>query len=456
MSRQPGLAIAAVRRGQDRPRARPRRPARARRLAGLTRGWQDLAFGSGPRACPRLLHATRRGLHYKPHTAPESSSGAGANHGADDGRLIFNPLTPATRTRGSWAAASRAVSFRTSFSWRISSYARPRTCGRLSFHRRVARARGRCAAAALARIAAARPVRAVIVGGGPDAETFKSQAHNLGLDGSVVVFPGAMPAPEAFPRGRCLVVPSRAESFPYVVLEAGAAGKPLIATRVGGIPEIVAGTAMELIAPGSVDELVRAMERVLADPRCRRRAAARVTSCSKFTVAAMTDAVLDFYRAHFSVTPRCGGALSRLGAVRLGRDDRGKGPAMSPHVIPAGGGRAEPGPRTLIHPRARRRQARLAAAAHSTWVRCRRRETPAVAMPVEESDTGRDRRRQREIVGVELAVEVAPIGHQGAHQNRNRLAPPATGRGATGQARAASARRVTAACNRHGDPARAA
>lgn len=157
--------------------------------------------------------------------------------------------------------------------------------------------------AALARIAATRPVWAVIVGGGPDAETFKSQAHNLGLDGSVVVFPGAMPAPEAFPRGRCLVVPSRAESFPYVVLEAGAAGKPLIATRVGGIPEIVAGTAMELIAPGSVDELVRAMEGVLADPAAAdaRAAALRNVVQQKFTVAAMTDAVLDFYRAPTSL-----------------------------------------------------------------------------------------------------------------------------------------------------------
>lgn len=151
---------------------------------------------------------------------------------------------------------------------------------------------------ALARIAATRPARAVIVGGGPDAETFKSQAHNLGLDASVA-FPGAMPAPQAFPLGRCLVVPSRAESFPYVVLEAGAAGKPMIATRVGGIPEIVAGTAMELVAPGSVDDLVRAMEGVLADPAGAQARAGELRDIvqQKFTVGAMADAVLDFYRA---------------------------------------------------------------------------------------------------------------------------------------------------------------
>ena len=152
--------------------------------------------------------------------------------------------------------------------------------------------------AALARIVVTHPVRAVIVGGGPDADTFKAQARSLGLD-LHVTFPGAMPAHDAFPLGHCLVVPSRAESFPYVVLEAGAAGKPLIATNVGGIPEIVAGTRTELVAPDSVDALVGAMTDVLADPdgALSRAAELRDVVARKFTVATMTDAVLDFYRS---------------------------------------------------------------------------------------------------------------------------------------------------------------
>ena len=47
-----------------------------------------------------------------------------------------------------------------------------------------------------------------------------------------------MPARQAFALGRVIVVPSRAEAMPYIVLEALAAGKPMIATAVGGIPEI--------------------------------------------------------------------------------------------------------------------------------------------------------------------------------------------------------------------------
>ena len=150
---------------------------------------------------------------------------------------------------------------------------------------------------ALARLVPTHPVRAVIVGQGPDGDALKAQAHTLGLDAHVT-FPGAMPARAAFPLGHCLVVPSRAESFPYVVLEAGAAGKPLIATNVGGIPEIVAGTSTELIPPGSVDDLTRALRAVLSDPAAALMRADELRSNvgRKFTVAAMTDAILAFYR----------------------------------------------------------------------------------------------------------------------------------------------------------------
>lgn len=151
---------------------------------------------------------------------------------------------------------------------------------------------------AMARIVPKHPVRTVIVGSGAEGEALKTEARRRGLE-LYVTFAGPMAARDALPLGHCLVVPSRAESFPYVVLEAGAAGKPLIATRVGGIPEIIAGTDIELIAPGSVGALVNAMERLLADPeRAQAQAAAlRQVVQEKFTVTAMTDAVLDFYRS---------------------------------------------------------------------------------------------------------------------------------------------------------------
>ena len=141
-----------------------------------------------------------------------------------------------------------------------------------------------------------RPVRAVIVGAGPEADEFKSLADELDL-GGLVSFPGAMPARTAFPLGRSLVVPSRAESMPYIVLEAAAAGMPLLATDVGGIPEIVNGTDTPLIPSGDVDVLERAMQGFLADSSDAEARAERLTAAvaARFTVGRAADEVLAFY-----------------------------------------------------------------------------------------------------------------------------------------------------------------
>lgn len=142
----------------------------------------------------------------------------------------------------------------------------------------------------------ARSARAVIVGDGPDAGIFKSQAQDLGL-GAHVSFPGAMPAAEAFTLARALVMPSRAESFPYVVLEAGAAGIPMLATDVGGIPEIVAGTDTGLLPAGDEATLAIAMQSLLDDPDTAHQRAWRLRSAisGRFTVRQMTEAITAFY-----------------------------------------------------------------------------------------------------------------------------------------------------------------
>lgn len=87
------------------------------------------------------------------------------------------------------------------------------------------------------------PVRLAVVGDGPDRERFEAQVRALGL-GDAVTFFGVLPAQEAFALGKVFVVPSRQESFPYVVLEALAAQKPILASRVGGIPEVLAEEAL--------------------------------------------------------------------------------------------------------------------------------------------------------------------------------------------------------------------
>ena len=142
-----------------------------------------------------------------------------------------------------------------------------------------------------------RGVTATIVGDGADRAAFEAAVgrHNLQ---AAIQFVGAKPARAAFALGRMLVVPSRAESLPYVVLEAGAAGLPIIATNVGGIPEIFGPDADDLIPPDDPAALAGAIAASMQDRGARHSASLRLKSRlrASFSVDTMTDAVIAGYR----------------------------------------------------------------------------------------------------------------------------------------------------------------
>jgi len=152
------------------------------------------------------------------------------------------------------------------------------------------------ALAELKKVQATAGVRAVIVGAGPHEARFKRLARRRKLLGQVT-FPGPMPARVAFARGRCVVVPSRAESFPYIVLETIAAGMPLIATDVGGIPEMTSGVPTTLIPPDDVKALAEQMRLFLTQPRpfLERAAALQAIAEQRFTVLGMAEDIVAFY-----------------------------------------------------------------------------------------------------------------------------------------------------------------
>lgn len=147
-----------------------------------------------------------------------------------------------------------------------------------------------------------RTVRAHFVGDGPDKARYETMIAEFGLAGQIEVH-GAMPAREAFAMARILVVPSRAESMPYIVLEAIGAGMPLIATRVGGIPEIFASEADRLVEPGNADALCAAMLDALDDgERTERASRMRDQVAGRFTVARMASEIEGAYRACLSAS----------------------------------------------------------------------------------------------------------------------------------------------------------
>jgi glycosyltransferase involved in cell wall biosynthesis len=147
---------------------------------------------------------------------------------------------------------------------------------------------------AIARAMPRRALRAAIVGSGPDETWLRRQARRRGID-HLVTFHGLLPARQALQRGRLLVLPSRAESFPYVMLEAMAAARPIIASRTGGIPELVA--ADSLVPPGDAAALLAAIEAVLRYPaaaEAKAREGARAVA-GGFDARRMAEAVTGFY-----------------------------------------------------------------------------------------------------------------------------------------------------------------
>ena len=146
--------------------------------------------------------------------------------------------------------------------------------------------------------------KAHIVGEGPDEERYRNMVRKLGLDGAIT-FHGALPAREAFKLARNVVVPSRAEAMPYIILETVAAERPLIATRVGGIPEIFGRYANRLVEPGHIGKLTTAMEEALADPAKMAQQAKNLRSClaETFSVDLMNDRITTLYQEIQGIAP---------------------------------------------------------------------------------------------------------------------------------------------------------
>jgi glycosyltransferase involved in cell wall biosynthesis len=138
---------------------------------------------------------------------------------------------------------------------------------------------------------------AKFVGEGGERAALETKVVQLGLNDQIE-FCGARPTREALAMGRVVVLPSRAESLPYVVLEAAAAGKPLIATNVGGIPEIFGPYADRLVPPGDIAALARAIGAAIENPAVSldQAAALRARIAEKFSAAAMVDSILGAYQ----------------------------------------------------------------------------------------------------------------------------------------------------------------
>ena len=152
----------------------------------------------------------------------------------------------------------------------------------------------------LVRVAAVLPdVVFAVAGEGPDRAALQRDVDASGLTDRVVLLGQRDDIPRLLESCDLFVLPSRDEGLPLAVLEAMAARRPVVATRVGGVPEaIVDGQHGRLVAPDDPRALAAAIADLLADSGQARTLAARAYArlAERFTVermAAETEAVYE-------------------------------------------------------------------------------------------------------------------------------------------------------------------
>jgi glycosyltransferase involved in cell wall biosynthesis len=140
----------------------------------------------------------------------------------------------------------------------------------------------------------------MLFGEGPDLEATKAQAAELGVLDQVH-FPGySRDMAQVYQAADAFVLPSRSEGLPNVLLEAAMAGVPIIATRVGGVPDLLDGGALgDLVEPECVAGLTAAMRRRLDEPDRSKKlaAAARARVLADYSPATKAALMLKCYES---------------------------------------------------------------------------------------------------------------------------------------------------------------
>ncbi|MDP2359473.1 MAG: N-acetyl-alpha-D-glucosaminyl L-malate synthase BshA [bacterium] len=149
-----------------------------------------------------------------------------------------------------------------------------------------------------ARLAAHHPLRLVLAGLGPERNAAKEQVAALGLAERVHFIGNQESMVDLMSMADLYLLPSQTESFGLSALEAMSCGVPVLASRVGGLPELVEDGVNSVLCPlGDVDAFVERGLELLEDPACYQRmaAAARATAEERFTIARILPQYLAVY-----------------------------------------------------------------------------------------------------------------------------------------------------------------
>jgi glycosyltransferase involved in cell wall biosynthesis len=164
-------------------------------------------------------------------------------------------------------------------------------------------------------------LRLEIAGDGPCGAELRRQAGKLGLSGRVCFHGETRDVPALLARAGLFVLPSRTEGVSLTLLEAMASGLAVVATRVGGNPEVVAdGETGLLVPPGDPAALAAAILRLSHDDAERRRmgTAGRCRVERRFDVRRMTAAYERMYLGRDGAAGRLRAGVNAAGASAAG------------------------------------------------------------------------------------------------------------------------------------------
>lgn len=149
--------------------------------------------------------------------------------------------------------------------------------------------------------------RFVIVGEGPERTALVALSRELGLDATVLFAGHRTDVGDVLAAADVVASSSAYEGSPLALMEALGAGKPVVATAVGGVPEIVRdGIEGRLVPPGDPEALAGALLELLRDPELRERmgAAGRLRQQTEFDVHVMVKRLEALYERLFARTAR--------------------------------------------------------------------------------------------------------------------------------------------------------
>jgi len=150
-----------------------------------------------------------------------------------------------------------------------------------------------------ARVRAARPARLRLVGDGPERPRIEAALAARGLSADVELLGERADLPALLRGADVFLLPSEIESFGLAALEALSCGVPVVASAVGGLPEVIADGEVGFLRPvGDVAAMAEAVGRLLDDAPLRRRfgAAGRRLAESRYALAPAVDRYVDLYR----------------------------------------------------------------------------------------------------------------------------------------------------------------